>query len=256
MNNFLEKHKHEVSEAGRRLDAALVKLGLAEKGEGGIPRRGRLLFCLDLTGSREASLRNARIATACMFDAMKTIGSVAVKLVYYRGTHECRAGAWHDDPAVVSRFMQCLSCEGGSTQIARVLRLALAEPNHQDGVVFIGDHCEELPAELIRLAEGLGKRSIPLFIFHECADSDAASLQAKPVFKQLATASGGIYCEFKPSSGDVLRELLSSVAAFSSAGKHGLTHIAPVSTPQAQQLQSRLLALPAPDNDGAEGDRQ
>jgi hypothetical protein len=245
MSNFLEKRTVAVTPAGRKIDAALAKLGLAEKAVA--RRRGHLMFGLDLTGSREASLDTARIATAAMFDAIKTIGSVAVKLVYYRGTHECRAAAWHDDPAAVSRVMQRLSCEGGNTQIARVLRLALAETEHLDGVIFIGDHCEETAADLTKLAEALGNRSIPLFLFHECADSNAPSLEAKPLFKRLASLSGGIYHEFKPSSGAVLRELLSSVAAFSSAGKDGVAQMGRAATPQGRQFQERLLLLSAPE---------
>jgi hypothetical protein len=142
--------------------------------------------------------------------------------------------------------MQGLRCEGGSTQIARLMRLALSEIEPLDGLVFIGDHCEEQAAELAKLAESLGKRKVPLFIFHECADHDARSLEAKPLFKRLASLTGGVYCEFKPSSGAVLRELLSSLAAFSAAGKRGLAQIQPAATPQARQLQDRLLLLPAP----------
>src|ERR1700678_2991224 len=81
----------------RLMNEALAKLGETPA----LPKarsHGRLLFGLDLTGSREPSLRNARIATAAMFDALKTIGVIAVKLIYYRGNNECRASAWHDDP--------------------------------------------------------------------------------------------------------------------------------------------------------------
>jgi hypothetical protein len=38
------------------------------------------------------------------------------------------------------KLMRRLSCETGGTQIARVLRLALAETETVSGVVFIGDH--------------------------------------------------------------------------------------------------------------------
>jgi hypothetical protein len=104
----------------RLMNEALAKLGetpMRPKARG----HGRLLFGLDLTGSREPSLRNARVATAAMFDALKTIGAIAVKLIYYRGTKECRASDWHDDPLALSRTMQTLGCESGETQIARVL---------------------------------------------------------------------------------------------------------------------------------------
>ena len=59
---------------------------------------GRLAFILDLTGSRRASLCNARIAIASMFETVKAIGAIAVKLIYYRGKNECRAGSWRAIP--------------------------------------------------------------------------------------------------------------------------------------------------------------
>src|ERR1700685_745770 len=107
-----------------------------------------------------------------------------------------RATVWENDPAVVSRAMQKLSCEAGNTQIARVLRLALAEKEPVSGLVYVGDHCEDDGGELRELAASLGARSVPVFVFHECADDDRRSLKAKPVFKRMAEASGGVYVEF------------------------------------------------------------
>ena len=181
MNNFLEKHNHEVSEAGRRLDAALVKLGLSEKKAVGIHRRGRLLFCLDLTGFKARFPATPALLLPGMFDAIKTIGGVAVKLVYYRGTHECRAGAWQMmiPPLSSAGLMAGLACEGGSTQIARILRHALAEPNRPDGVVFIGDHCEEAPADLVKLAVASASVPFPCSSSTVARTLDAASLTGK-----------------------------------------------------------------------------
>jgi hypothetical protein len=203
----------------------------------------RLIFALDLTGSREHSLQQARIATAGMFEATTSIGPVQVQLVYYRGVRECQASDWQTDPRILSQWMWGLRCEGGETQIARVLRFALAAPGKISAVVFIGDHCEDNPATLHDLARGLGQRSRPIFVFHECADHDPRSLAAKPVFKHMAEASGGIYVEFKPDSAAVLRELLSSIAAFSAAGTEGIQLIAPPQTLPARLLQSGLLLL-------------
>jgi len=245
VNHGLEKAcPGSVSNDARKIDAALARIGQVEGLRRVGAHAGRLLFGLDLTGSREASLRQARIATTAMFDALKMIGAIAVKLVYYRGTNECRASAWHDDPRALSQTMQRLACENGNTQIARVLHLALEEKGPIDGVVFVGDHSEDHSDTLLDLATRLGKRSIPLFIFHECADSDQRSLHAKPLFKRMAEASGGVYVEFKPDSGTVLREMLSSVAALSAAGSQGVKQVAPAKTPEARQLQNRLLLGP------------
>ncbi len=204
---------------------------------------GRLIFGLDLTGSREPSLEHARIATAAMFDTIKAIGSVAVKLIYYRGLRECRAGVWHSNPSVVCESMLALSCESGETQIARLLGAVLAEQSSISGVVFIGDHCEDSPGELQRLSQMLGEKSVPLFVFHECDDHDKRSLKAKPIFKKMAELSGGVYVEFRPDSGVVLRETLATVAAFSVAGTEGVRQVELPKTPEARQLQGRLLML-------------
>jgi hypothetical protein len=238
-----------LDEEWRLMNAALERLGLAKP----LPakplpakRSGRLIVALDLTSSRAESLRQAQKATAAMFQAIRAIGSVAVKMIYYRGLCECRAGAWHDDAGVVSRSMLELSCKAGETQIARMLRLVLAEKEKVSGVVFVGDHCEEDPDELLDLAETLGKRSLPLFIFHEVVDHDEGALEAGPLFEEMAELSGGVYTEFRPDSGPILRELLSTVAAFSAAGHEGVKQVAQPVTAEARQLRGSLLMLPAP----------
>lgn len=244
MSNFLQKlfNNHNALESERRLmDEALAQLDQTERKFNPVYPAGRLIFGLDLTASRKASLKRARIATAAMFDTIKVIGAVAVKLVYFRGDEECKAGEWHSDPTVVRRFMLGLSCKSGYTQITRMLRFVLAEKQRISGMVYIGDHCENAPETLLGLAEDLRRKSIPLFIFHECSDHDYRSLQAKPVFEQMAEISGGVYVEFDPDSAVALKELLSSVAAFSVAGAKGVEKLALAETSEARQLQRRLL---------------
>jgi hypothetical protein len=246
-----KRNAQTVSEAGQRMDAALAKLreaGLKKPS----PRVSRLIFGLDLTGSREHSLHQARIATAAMFESVKALGEVAVKLIYFRGGRECNVGEWHNDPANVSREMLKLSCKIGETQIARMLYHALAEnfkltlagepdSTHISGVVFIGDHSEDYPELLLQHATELGRQSMPIFVFHEISDHDERSLQARPVFERMAELSGGVYVEFRPDSGAVLKELLSNIAAFSAAGVEGVERMALPATSEARQLRSRLM---------------
>lgn len=247
MSNWLEKWRSDdkaVSPERRLMNATVARLAELQIPDPRAPKpAGRLAFVLDLTSSRSASLRMARIATVAMFDAVKTIGSIAVKLIYYRG-FACKAGAWENDPALVSQAMQRLSCESGFTQITRALRQVLNEKEAVSGVVFIGDHCEDRAGALRDAAAELGRKGIPVFVFHECEDRDTRSLEAKPLFNHLAEASGGVYVEFRPDSAEVLRELLSSVAAFSAAGIDGMKQVAPATTPEAQRLQGRLLLGP------------
>lgn len=244
MRNGLAKFGRDntsLSSERRLMNEALARLNKVEIKQGRRRSAGRLIFGLDLTGSREHSLGQARIATAAMFDTIASVGAIAVRLIYYRGSDECRVSPWHADADALSESMRRLACEVGRTQIERVLRLALEERETLSGVVFVGDHCEEDAGELKRLARMLGQKSIPLFIFHECADDDERSLKAKPLFKMMAAASSGEYVEFKRDSGVVLREMLSNVAAFSAGGAEGLKRMALPASPEARQLQGRLL---------------
>jgi len=239
----------------RRMNEALAKVGQFKPAPREIPE-GHLIFALDLTASREAGLAQARIGTAAMFAALRSIGAIAVKLIYFRGENECRESGWENDPEILSRIMRQLSCESGETQIARLLRRVLNRADEEvSAVVFVGDHCEEKAGELGELAAALGERRIPVYVFHEIADDDQRSLRARPVFRRIAAASGGVYCEFKPNSGVVLREMLSSVAAFSAAGIEGVREIGPATAPEARQLQKRLLLLGPGNPDGKGGRR-
>ncbi len=243
MSNALEKlrESEKALEAERtRMNNALAQLGKAEEKRRIARRAGKLIFGLDLTGSREAGLKQARLATAAMFDAIRAFGKVEMKLVYYRGINECRESQWCSDADVLCRSMLKLACERGSTQIAKLLRLALGQTEKLSAVVFVGDHCEENLEEMHALAAMLRDKQIPLFVFHECADHDEWSLRAKPVFRRMAEISGGVYVEFKPDSGEVLKELLPTIAAFSAAGIDGLGRIALPRTSEARKLQGSL----------------
>lgn len=244
MSNVLEKYRNgeKALDAERRLmNDALAKFGGVESWVVAARPPGRLIFGLDLTQSREASLRQARIATAAMFDTVKALGRIEVKLIHYRGIGKCRESEWYSDPDILRRAMLKLSCEAGQTQIGDLLRLVLAQKEIPSGVVFVGDHCQENHAQLVALAQALGERSIPLFVFHECADHDPWSLMVIPLFKRMAEASGGVYVEFRPDSGAVLKELLSNVAALAANGVEGVEKLALPTTPEARQLQARLL---------------
>jgi hypothetical protein len=261
MNNEIAKSgsnnqpAKSLDEEWRLMNAALERLGPVRSGvldrSSAGAKAGRLIVALDLTSSRAASLRQAQKATAAMFEAIKGIGTVAVKMIYYRGARELKATAWHDDAGAVSRLMLGLSCKAGETQIARVLRLVLAEKEKISGVVFVGDQCEEDGWELTDLADKMGKKGIPIFVFHEIRDDDVGALRAQGIFRPMAEYSGGVYTEFCPDAGEIMRELLLTVAAFSAAGHGGLKQVAAAKTPEARQLRGSLLLL----SDG-KGDRQ
>src|SRR5262245_11260718 len=89
--------------------------------------RGRLVFALDATMSRQPTWDMACKLQADMFQEAASIGSLDIRLVYYRGLNECRATGWIGDATKLAALMSRISCEGGHTQIRRVLADARGE---------------------------------------------------------------------------------------------------------------------------------
>ena len=83
--------------------------------------KGRLIFAIDATASREAKWTLARDLQAEMFRETAPIGKLDVQLVYYRGD-ECRASKWVSSGEQLAQLMNKISCEAGHTQIGRTLR--------------------------------------------------------------------------------------------------------------------------------------
>src|SRR2546430_8286948 len=122
------------------IDAFLAKVkGLAPTAEPG--RRGRLIFALDATMSRQPTWDTACRLQADMFREAAAIGGLDVQLVYYRGLEECRASRWVSQAERLGTLMERIECRGGPTQLGKVL--AHAKRETQDGkvqtLVFVGD---------------------------------------------------------------------------------------------------------------------
>jgi hypothetical protein len=107
--------------------------------------RGRLIFALDATASREPTWDRACRIQGEMFEATAALGGLDVKLVYYRGFNECKASRWLASATDLHRVMRAVSCLGGETQIERVLAHAIAENDKQriGALIFVGDAMEE-----------------------------------------------------------------------------------------------------------------
>src|SRR4030081_1290461 len=103
--------------------------------------RGRLVFALDATMSRQPTWDMACALQADMFREAAALGSLDIRLVYYRGLNECRATGWISDSAQLARLMGKIDCRGGNTQIGKVLsearREAVASGVRAGG--FVGD---------------------------------------------------------------------------------------------------------------------
>ena len=181
--------------------------------------RGRLIFAMDATASREPTWDRACHIQGEMFTATGDLGGLEVQLVFYRGFGECRASPWVASSAALVRRMTAVSCLGGHTQIGRVLKHAIIESRKKkvDALVFVGDAMEEDVDELSHDAGELGLLGVPAFIFHEGQDPVAAR-----GFRQIAKLTKGAYCAFDAGSADELKALLSAVAVYAAGGRKAL----------------------------------
>lgn len=181
--------------------------------------RGRLIFAMDATASREPSWDRACHIQSEMFLETEALGGLDVQLCYYRGFREFDSTAWLGSSADLLARMRDVRCAGGMTQIGRVLKHAAAESRQQkvNALVFVGDCMEENIDELCHLAGELGILGVPAFMFHE--GNDAA---ADRTFREIARLSGGAYCSFDASSAQQLRDLLSAVAVYAAGGRKAL----------------------------------
>ena len=181
--------------------------------------RGRLMFSLDATASRQPTWDNACELQAEMFAEAAGLGGLDVQLIYYRGFGEFQASPWLGDSAELTRRMTGVRCLGGRTQIAKVLSHAIAETRAKrvNALVFVGDAMEEAIDELCHLAGQLGVLGLPVFLFHEGRDP-----VAEAAFQQIARISGGACCPFDAASARQLRELLRAVAVYAAGGRRAL----------------------------------
>jgi hypothetical protein len=175
----------------------------------GAGAKGRLVFAMDATASREPTWDRACHIQAEMFSETAALGGLEVQLLYYRGFGECRASRWAASGPELQRLMTGVRCLGGQTQIRKVLSHAIRETGKRkiDAVVFVGDAMEEDIDRLCHLAGELGLLGVPVFVFHEGGDPIV-----RRAFEQVARLSGGAYCPFDSGSAQQLRDLLSAVA--------------------------------------------
>jgi hypothetical protein len=199
--------------------------------------RGRLVFALDATMSRQPTWDVAQQVQGQMFAAASSSGGLDIQLVYFRGFNECRASAFLRDGAGLARAMARISVMSGQTQIARVLRHIRAEQAEAPlgAFVYIGDSMEEKPDELGRLAGELGLLGVKGFVFQEGADSKAAA-----VFKDIARLTGGAYALFDSGAPGRLAALLRAAAAYAAGGFTALSNRARQGDSEARQLLSQM----------------
>ncbi len=185
-------------------------------------KRGRMIFALDATMSRQPTWDLACALQADMFQEAAAVGGLDVQLVYYRGLSECRASKWVSDPKRLSSLMERIDCRGGHTQIGRVLEHVRKEGRQQkvDALVFVGDAMEEAVDDLCAKAGELGLLGVPAFMFQEERDP-----VAERAFREIARLTKGAWCPFDAGAAAQLRELLRAAAAFAAGGQRALADL-------------------------------
>ena len=219
----------------RAVDAFLDKVAKApvpfESG------RGRLIFALDATLSRQPTWDMAQSVQGRMFEKAAALGGLDVQLVYFRGFMECRASGFIADGAGLAGLMSRIDVRGGETQIAKVLRHVLGETKKKKvgALVYVGDAMEENEDDLCRLAGELGLLGVKAFLFHEGNDFDAGR-----TFREIARLTGGAYAAFDSGAPARLADLLGAAAAYAAGGQAALERQAEQGGEAAQALLTQM----------------
>jgi len=200
-------------------------------------KRGKLIFAMDATMSRQPSWDRALSIQAEMFAETARIGGLDVQLVYYRGLAECRASGWVSDARRLGGLMEKIDVRGGHTQIGKILAHARRETEARkvQALVFVGDAMEEPIDDLCAAAGGLGLLGVPAFMFQE--GHDAVAEQA---FREIARLSRGAYCRFNMGAAHELAELLRAVAAYAAGGIKALRDLKARHNASAVKLLEQL----------------
>jgi hypothetical protein len=183
-------------------------------------QRGRLIFALDATMSRQPTWDEACKLQADMFRETAAVGGLDVQLVYYRGLAECRASPWVSDARRLAGLMEKIDCRGGHTQIGRVLAHARGANPKVQVLVFVGDAMEEAVDDLCAAAGELGLRGVPAFMFQEGHDPVTES-----AFREIARLTHGAYCRFDVGAAHELAELLRAAAVYAAGGVKALADL-------------------------------
>jgi hypothetical protein len=214
-----EPRRGPVTSPAADADVAEFVRRMKELGPRTATGRGRLVFAMDATMSRQPTWDMALALQADMFRAVKAVGGLDVQLVFFRGAGECRSSKWVSDPDALAALMTQVNCAGGYTQIRKVLSHARAEAAKKpvNALVYVGDCMEEDVDDLCGRAGELALLGVPMFLFQEGADA-----RAERAFREIARLTKGAYCRFDAGSAAQLRDLLSAVAVYAAGGRKAL----------------------------------
>ena len=182
-------------------------------------KQSRLLFGIDATASRQPTWDAACRTQGELFTAAHQISNIAIQLCFYRGFSEFTVSDWLTSETDLKHQIEKVACQGGQTQILRLLKHAIFEHNKLavSVLLFIGDACEENQDQLYNLAGQCGLLQLPIFIFQEGTDRKATDS-----FRALANLSGGVHTTFDASSASTLAALLGALSRYVVGGIQAL----------------------------------
>jgi hypothetical protein len=194
-------------------------------------QRGRLVFALDATMSRQPTWDAACQLQAQMFEETARIGGLDVQLVYFRGLGGVA------QPERLGALMERIDCRGGHTQIGKVLRHVRKECERRkvQALVYVGDAMEEPIDDLCAAAGELGLLGVPAFMFQEGGDPIAEN-----AYREIARLSRGAYGRFAPGAARELAELLRAAAAYAAGGMKALADLSARRSGGAQKLLRQM----------------
>jgi hypothetical protein len=228
----------EPATASPSADIAAFLSQVKSLGPAGAPGdRGRLIFALDATMSRQPTWDRACSTQAEMFREAAAIGGLDIQLVYYRGIAECRSSQWVSGAEQLGHLMSGIDCRGGHTQIRKVLAHARrqSEARRVQALIFVGDAMEESLDDLCASAGELGLLGVPAFMFQDGNDG-----VAERAFREIARLTRGAYCRFDPSAPHELGELLRAAAAYAAGGMRALSDLSARKNSGALKLLSQM----------------
>jgi hypothetical protein len=204
-------------ESGSAVDAFVEAARLAPAPAAS--ERGRLIFALDATMSRQPTWDMAQALQGRMFEAAARLGGLDVQLAYFRGFNECRVTRFVSGGEGLAELMSRIAVQGGATQLRRVLIHARDEARRArvGALVFVGDAMEERIDPLLATAGELALVGVKAFMFQEGDDP-----AARRAFKEIARLTGGAYETFNAGAAARLAALLKAAAVYAAGGRTAL----------------------------------
>jgi hypothetical protein len=143
-----------------------------------------------------------------------------LQLCYFRGFATFHASPWVATADGLRGELSEVYCEGGATQLQRLLEHCLNQHSESvsvKAIIFVGDAVEEDPGVLNDLAIKCRLAKRPLYIFQEGSNGSAGA-----IFASMAALSGGVHFPLGEHSANQLRSLLQSVVRLATGGREAL----------------------------------